>query len=185
MNKLYIIGALAIAAAEARVDFMATPGASYAALAGAAPNIFATSGLGGTYTYAYTGDCISSGSLTTLGLNNNYYQYYYVALTKGTAAVSTTTTSYTTDNNPAGVIASALITITNVYNGCYHMHIYNWIAMPSLVSTTALTSVTSGYASAVVGYGYAMTGTATTACAVSSIVTSILFLTNKFYGAQF
>jgi hypothetical protein len=48
-----------------------------------------TQGLGGTYTYAFTGDCLASGALTTLGLNNNYYQYYYVALSKGTAVHAT------------------------------------------------------------------------------------------------
>jgi hypothetical protein len=65
------------------------------------------------------------------------------------------------------------------------MHIYNWIAMPTLSSTSAVTSVTAGYGSAVVGYGYAMVGTATTACAVATIVTTTLFATSKFMGAQY
>jgi hypothetical protein len=65
------------------------------------------------------------------------------------------------------------------------MHIYNWIAMPTLATTSIVTSVTTGFGNAVVGYGYAMVGTATTACAVSTIVTATLFATATFKGAQY
>lgn len=50
------------------------------------------------------------------------------------------------------------------------MHIYNWIAMPSMTASGAVTSVTNGFGDSVVGYGYSMVGTATTDCAVSAIV---------------
>lgn len=120
--------------------------------------------------------------MTTLGLNNNYYQYYYVALTTGTAAYATTGTAYVIDSTPT---SATLFTIANVYNGCWHMHIYNWIAMPTLATTNIVTSLTTGFGNAVVGYGYAMVGTATTACAVSTIVTATLFGTATFLGAAY
>jgi hypothetical protein len=108
-------------------------------------------------------------------------------LTKGTATYATGTAFPTHVDSiiTANAAPATLTTITNVYNGCWHMHIYNWIAMPTIPTTAIITSVTSGYASAVVGYGYAMVGTATTACAVSTIVTTTLFATNVFKGAQY
>jgi hypothetical protein len=188
MNKLYILGALALANVDAKVLFHTTAGTALTPLSGTPATNLAPAGLGGTYTYAYTGDCISSGALTTLGLNNNYYQYYYIALTKGTAtytAIGQTVPTHTDAAIATNSVAAILSTITNVYSGCWHMHIYNWIAMPTLSSTSAVTSVTAGFGNAVVGYGYAMVGTATTACAVATIVTTTLFTSSKFYGAQY
>jgi hypothetical protein len=65
------------------------------------------------------------------------------------------------------------------------MHIYNWIAMPTLATTNIVSSLQTGFGNAVVGYGYAMVGTATTACAVSTIVTATLFGTATFLGAAY
>lgn len=72
MNKLYILGALALAGADAYVAFTPSPGQALNILTGLTTFIFDTN-VGGTYTYVYTGDCLSSGSLATLGMNNNYY----------------------------------------------------------------------------------------------------------------
>ena len=86
MNKLYILGALALANVDAKVAWAPADGNQVSVLTGAdAAGSIAQNGLGGTYTYAHTGDCLASGALTTLGLNNNYYQYYFKALTSGTA----------------------------------------------------------------------------------------------------
>jgi len=54
--------------------------------AATAPASLNSEGIAGTFTYTYTGDCLSSGSLASLGLNNNYYQYYSSALSAGTWA---------------------------------------------------------------------------------------------------
>jgi hypothetical protein len=85
MNKLYILGALALSGAHAYVNFLATKGAVLTSITGS-PTTFNAEGLGGTYTYTYTGDCLASSSLASLGLNNNYYQYYSSALSAGTWA---------------------------------------------------------------------------------------------------
>jgi hypothetical protein len=105
-------------------------------------------------------------------------------MSKGTAtyAAATAATTYIVDNVVTNILA-LLRTINNVYNGCWHSHIYNWIAMPTIATTSIVTSVTSGFGNAVVGYGYAMVGTTTTACAVSTIVTSTLFASSVFKGA--
>lgn len=72
MNKLYILGALAVAGADAYVAFTITPGHQLAALNGQTTNVL-NPAVGGTYTYIYSVDCLGSGALTTLGMNNNYY----------------------------------------------------------------------------------------------------------------
>jgi len=74
MNKLYILGALALTQADAYVAWMAVTGDPVNTLTGATALLsFATTGLAGSYTYTYTADCLGSGALTTLGMNNNYY----------------------------------------------------------------------------------------------------------------
>jgi hypothetical protein len=67
MNKLYILGALALANVEAYINFGTS---TYAGkFLEAAPTI----GIFGTYTYSISADCFSSGTATTLGLNNIYH----------------------------------------------------------------------------------------------------------------
>jgi len=107
-------------------------------------------------------------------MNNIYHQYYSFALTKGTNVFSTIPLPAT----PAAII---LITTTASYSGCYHSHLYNWMAQPQLAATT----VTAGFGNAVVAYGYAMTGTVITSCSSATIVTTTLFKSNIFTGAQF
>jgi hypothetical protein len=70
MNKLYILGALALANVDAYVAFATTAGTALTTLTAALTSL---SGLGGTYTYAFTADCIASTTLTTLGMNNIYH----------------------------------------------------------------------------------------------------------------
>lgn len=107
MNKLYILGALALSGAHAYVNFLPTKGAALTGiLAPSATAEFNSEGLSGTYTYTYTGDCLSSSSLASLGLNNNYYQYYNAALTAGTWAYSPNANTITyTAATPAPVTA--------------------------------------------------------------------------------
>jgi hypothetical protein len=109
MNKLYILGALALASVDGLVQFAVPTLSAVSVQMAALQSTVGTSGinvvgLGGTYTYAFTGDCLSSGALTTLGLNNNYYQYYYVALTTGTAVHATTGTTYAVDDTTPVVL---------------------------------------------------------------------------------
>lgn len=141
--------------------------------------------MAGSFTYTYTGDCLSSGSLASLGLNNNYYQYYTAALSSGTWAYAAGAQTITYTASPAATTTSSTITVA--YTGCYHAHIYNWLAMPSMSATGAVTSATNGFGSAVCAYGYSMVGTATTDCAVSAIVTTDIFVTTGtlFKGGQF
>ena len=179
MNKLYILGALALSNVEAVINIMSTPGAVISAVVQGGLNV----NIGGTYTYAYTADCIASTTLTSLGINNIYHQYYYYALTKGTAIYSSIGTSYATTIASTN-IPTTLLTVTNVYSGCWHSHIYNWMVQPT-VATALLTSLSAGFGSNVVGYGYAMVGTATTSCVASTMVTTTFFKTNVFYGAQY
>lgn len=83
MNKLYILGALALANVEAYIHFGGTPGATTPSLG------IATSGVAGTYTYTIASDCYEKGTATSLGMNNIYHQYYSFSLTKGTITWST------------------------------------------------------------------------------------------------
>merc|ERR1719240_2585205 len=161
MNKLYVLGALALSGAHAYVNFLPTKGTALApVIANAAADTFNAEGLAGTYTYTYTGDCIASATAVTLGLNNNYYQYYTAALTAGTWAYASL--SETITYTAVGPVSSTTSKITVTYSGCYHAHIYNWLAMPSMSATGAVTSATNGFGSAVCAYGYSMVGTATT-----------------------
>jgi hypothetical protein len=125
MNKLYILGALALANVEALLSLGATASAtgtvSYALI-----YIAPTTGVAGAYTYTVSTDCFSAGTATNLGLNNIYHQYYSFALAKGTATFGTVSLT-TTLIAPATII---LISITAAYSGCYHSHIYNWMAQP-------------------------------------------------------
>jgi hypothetical protein len=52
---------------------------------------------------------------------------------------------------------------------------------------TASSSVIAGFASNLVAYGYAMSGTAVTSCAAATIVTTTLYSTTAktFTGAQY
>lgn len=63
MNKLYLLGALALANVEAYASF-GTITLIY---------IIPTTGLGGAYTYTVSTDCYSAATATTLGLNNIYH----------------------------------------------------------------------------------------------------------------
>jgi len=65
MNKIYILSALLLASTEA--GKLANDPINASTLS----NV-----LWGSYTYTLTGDCLSSVSPTTLGMNNVYYQYY-------------------------------------------------------------------------------------------------------------
>jgi hypothetical protein len=144
-----------------------------------------TSGLAGSYTYSYTADCIASGTLSPLGLNNIYHQYYSYAMTAGAVTVPTIGTAYITVTSIASITPVSLITTIAVFYGCYHSHIYNWMATPAINGATVTTSLVAGFGNAVVGYGYAMTGTATTSCTASTVVSTTLFKTNVFYGGQY
>merc|ERR1719386_148177 len=188
MNKLYILGALALSGAHAYVNFLAVKGTSLTAVDGPT-SAFNAIGLAGTYAYTYTGDCLASSTLASLGLNNNYYQYYSSALTAGTWAYSPAATAieYTAASGGTPAVTGSTTAITVAYTGCYHSHIYNWIAMPSMTAAGAVTSATNGFGSAVCAYGYSMVGTATTDCTVSAIVTTDIFVTagTLFKGGQF
>ncbi len=59
MNKLYLLGALALSHVTAYMDF------------GPAGGTYSTPF--GTNTYTATDDCYSGGTATTLGMNNIYY----------------------------------------------------------------------------------------------------------------
>jgi len=171
MNKLYILGALALANVEAAISFGAI--ASIYTLAYTLPSY----GVVGTYTYTTTGDCYSAGTVTSLGMNNIYHQYYSFTIAKGTATFATAT--YTvTGAIPATASVSA---ITAAYAACYHTHLYNWLAQPQVAATT----VTGGFGNSAIAYGYAMSGTAVTSCIMTATIYASLFKSNIFTGAQF
>jgi len=171
MNKLYILGALALANVEASIHTGLTTSIY--------PLIFIlpTQQLAGTYTYTLSADCYSTATATSLGMNNIYHQYYSFSLSKGTSTFGTVALTL------AGGIPTitTLISITTLFSGCYHSHLYNWLAQPQVSATT----VTAGFGNAAVAYGYAMSGTAVTSCTTVAIVTSTLFKTLIFSGAQF
>lgn len=109
MNKLYLLGALLLSAEAGKLG----SNVGSTALATIAY---------GSYTYSVTGDCFSSGTATTLGMNNKYYQYYTFDIAAGSktfAAVS-----------PASTTASTVISHVYAYNACSHTHLYNWMAVP-------------------------------------------------------
>jgi hypothetical protein len=105
MNKLYILGALALSSTNALWS-----GATAVTGATIATNTVYL----GTYTYTLTGDCFSAGTATTNGMFNTYHQYYSFTLSVGTATFS----------------PSSTIPYLSVYgfSGCYHQHLYNWMA---------------------------------------------------------
>jgi hypothetical protein len=168
-GKLYILGALAMANVEASIQFLST-GVSIYPLT----YIIPLTGLNGAYTYTTTGDCFSGGTATSLGLNNIYHQYYSFTISKGTATYGTTIVTII----PTPV---TLVSITAAYGACYHSHLYNWMAQPQVAATT----VTGGFGTSTVAYGYAMSGTAVTSCASATVVSTILFKSNIFTGAQY
>merc|ERR1719174_790077 len=116
MNKLHILGALALSGAHAYVNFLPAKGAALApVLAAAAADTFNDLGLAGTYTYTYTGDCLASSTLASLGMNNNYYQYYSSALTSGTwayAPAAKTITYTAAVPGPTPAVESTANTVT-------------------------------------------------------------------------
>jgi len=175
MNKLYILGALALANVDAAISYLASGTSIYASTA-AIPAF----GIAGSYLYTTTGDCYSAATATTLGMNNIYHQYYTFSLTKGTSTFTTVAITVTAPIIPAPV---PTISVAASYGGCYHSHIYNWMAQPQVSGSTP--TITSGFGNSVVAYGYAMTGTAVTSCTAAAVVTATLFKTNIFTGAQY
>jgi hypothetical protein len=98
----YILAALAISSTHA-----------YTAMDSASPMDLTDNAMWyGSYTYTLTGDCYSSGTATTNSISNTYNQYYSFTLSVGSAAFPTATTSPISNYN---------------YNGCSHMHLYNWM----------------------------------------------------------
>lgn len=127
----------------------------------------------GSYTYTVTGDCFSAGTATTLGMNNKYYQYYTYDIAAGTKSFAAA--------SPKAAITGTNPAHTYAYNACSHTHLYNWMAVP--VMGTA--STTAGLGTAVVAYGYVLTGTAVTSCA-NTIATGTLYTSTKtFIGAAY
>jgi hypothetical protein len=55
------------------------------------------------------------------------------------------------------------------------------MAQPQVGATTVI----GGFGNNVVAYGYAMTGTAITSCAAATVVTTTIYKSNVFYGAQY
>jgi len=141
------------------------------------------SGLAGSYTYTTTSDCYSTGTATSLGMNNIYHQYYSFSILKGTNVFSAA--SYT---NLAAAIATTILLISSVasYAGCYHSHLYNWMAQPQVGLAT---TYNGGFGNSAVAYGYAMSATAVTSCILSATtnaaLTATLFKTTIFLGAQY
>jgi hypothetical protein len=75
----------------------------------------------GSYTYTVSGDCYSSATATTLGMNNRYYQYYTYDIAAGGKSFALATPTTGGAANPAH---------TYTYNACSHTHLYNWMAVP-------------------------------------------------------
>jgi len=117
------------------------------------------------------GDCLDGKTATTLGMNNKYYQYYTYDVDVGTRAYAAASPIATTSPN-----------YVLTYSACYHTHLYNWMAVP-VVGTAA---IQAGLATAVVAYGYVLSGTAVTSC-VNTIATGTLYSSTlkTFSGAQY
>jgi len=150
----YILGSLALSSVDA-----------FLALSGTVTPTDATN-FAGTYTYTLTGDCFSTGTATTLGLNNTFYQYYGFTLSAGTFGIASNVASW-------------------ALSGCSHSHVYSFIGQPMV--TTSATSI-DGLVDAVAAYGYTMTGASVTACAASSVVTATTFYnstTKVFMGSKY
>jgi hypothetical protein len=114
MNKLYLLGALMLSTVEASKFVGSTSAATTATM----PL--------GSYTYTITGDCYSAGTATTLGMNNKFYQYYTFDINAGTKAFAASTP----------IAGAGSIAHTYAYAGCYHTHLYNWMATPVMGSST-------------------------------------------------
>jgi len=159
---LYILGALALSNVSAYINLGITGTVADTAAA-----------LGG-FTYTAGADCLATATATTLGMNNIYHQYYTFKLTKGTATWSTAASTT--------AIGTTKFANTFAYNACYHTHLYNWMAQPHAVATTAI----SGLGNQVVAYGYALTGTALTSCTLNTFATGLYSSTAKtFSGAAY
>jgi hypothetical protein len=99
-------------------------------------------------------------------MNNKFYQYYTFDINVGTRAFGT-----------GAPIAGTIYTYT--YYGCTHTHLYNWMAVPAIGTP----SLTAGLGNSVTAYGYALSGTAVTACTNSmtaSVVSSKVFLAAQY-----
>lgn len=110
MNKLYILGALALSNVQGYINFGTT---TFTTLAYTTAN----SGHVGSYTYTVSGDCLgTTATATTLGMNNIYKQYYSFTVKKGTVAWGTI--NVITGASPPTTIAT--VSITAALNACYH-----------------------------------------------------------------
>jgi hypothetical protein len=105
MNKLYILGALALSSTNAL--WSGAGSVSGATIATSAINL-------GSYTYTMSADCFSAGTATTNGMFNTYHQYYSFTIAVG---------SYTFSPAPTIPFITAYS-----YSACYHQHLYNWMA---------------------------------------------------------
>jgi hypothetical protein len=120
MNKIYVIGALALASANAA----ATAGYHF-------KNTIATLPLG-SFTYSIKTDCLASATATTLGMNNIFKQYYSFTVAAGTVSIAASTPVDGAANSGSNDHIYA-------FNGCYHIHLYNWVAQP-VIGTAAATA---------------------------------------------
>ena len=164
MNKSYLLGALLLSSVSA------------GKLSGTVGTAVTVENMPyGSYTYTVSGDCFSAGTATTLGMNNKFYQYYTFDVAAGTKAFAAATpvAPLTATTNPAH---------TYTYAACSHTHLYNWMAVPVLGTS----AVQSGLGTAVVAYGYVLTGTAVTSC-VNAAATGTLYTatTKAFSGAAY
>jgi len=126
MNKLYILGALALDNVEAALNLGAST-VSTATATYALTQTLPLNSLAGSYTYTTTSDCYSTGTATSLGMNNIYHQYYSFSILKGT---NTFTAGSSTVVPAIAAITTILITSVAAYSGCFHSHLYNWMAQP-------------------------------------------------------
>jgi len=105
-------------------------------------------------------------------MNNKYYQYYNFDISAGKVTFAT--------GAPVGPAAN--LAHTYAWNACYHTHLYNWMAVPSVGTS----GVQAGLGTAIVAYGYQLTGTAVTSC-VNTIATATLYsaTAKTFSGAAY
>ena len=122
---------------------------------GGIPSAAAVTALQAKYLYTLTGDCFTAGPATALGLNNIFYQYYEFPLTAGTRTITSSVAKFE-------------------LAGCSHSHVYSFMGSPWVGTAAAQ----AGLMDSIAAYGYKMTGTTTTDCAVSDVVT-----TDTFYNA--
>jgi len=103
MNKLYILGALAISSTNAYWAGATSGTTATWTVAGSAL---------GAYSYTMSADCFSTLTATAGTMFTTYHEYFSFTLAAGTAIYATI---------PA-------VTSTYAYNACYHQHLYNWMA---------------------------------------------------------